>query len=288
MNESFRGILYPTRLPEFRRVAPPAGCEHLVRWFWISRWDLEPGRTSRQQVVGFPASNLVVEHNVVGISGPTSVASHKDLTGRGWVVGALLRPPAVPDLVGDPAAVLDTYRTREVDDPAVADLHARVAARMDDDDTDPAAAQAPEAPGPETASDPRPGSDPVGDAVAEAAAWIVEQVEAPSPDALLADSLTVLADSRPDLTTVPALAAELGVSVRTTQRLARRFIGMSPAAMIRRRRLQEAADRVRSDPDSDLAGIAHDLGYADHAHLCSDFRRVLGFTPAQYRGGAEG
>ena len=29
--------------------------------------------------------------------------------------------------------------------------------------------------------------------------------------------------------------------------------------------------------------IAADLGYADHAHLTREFRRVLGFTPSGYR-----
>jgi AraC-like DNA-binding protein len=55
--------------------------------------------------------------------------------------------------------------------------------------------------------------------------------------------------------------------------------------LIRRRRLQEAAERVRGDPRADLARIAHDLGYVDHAHLTTDFRRVLGFTPSGYRRG---
>lgn len=53
--------------------------------------------------------------------------------------------------------------------------------------------------------------------------------------------------------------------------------------MIRRRRLQEAAGRVRSDAGADLSTIAADLGYADHAHLTRDFRRVLGFSPTGYR-----
>lgn len=58
----------------------------------------------------------------------------------------------------------------------------------------------------------------------------------------------------------------------------------SPAALIRRRRLQEAADRVRSDPAADLAQkIAAELGYADQAHLANDFQRFLGFTPSSYR-----
>jgi AraC-like DNA-binding protein len=53
--------------------------------------------------------------------------------------------------------------------------------------------------------------------------------------------------------------------------------------MIQRRRLQEAAERVRTDPEVDLSSLAADLGYADHAHLTNDFRTVLGFTPSAYR-----
>jgi AraC-like DNA-binding protein len=53
--------------------------------------------------------------------------------------------------------------------------------------------------------------------------------------------------------------------------------------MIRRRRLQEAAERLRTDRAADLATVAAELGYADQAHLCGDFRAVLGFTPSSYR-----
>ena len=81
-------------------------------------------------------------------------------------------------------------------------------------------------------------------------------------------------------------AALLGVSVRTLQRMAHRYVGLSPAAMIRRRRLQEAAERIRSDPGADLATVAAELGYADQAHLANDFRAVLGFTPSAYRADA--
>jgi len=78
-------------------------------------------------------------------------------------------------------------------------------------------------------------------------------------------------------------AARLAVSLRTLQRMTRRYIGLSPAAIIRRRRLQEAAQLVREHPDVSLATIAADLGYADHAHLTGDFRSVLGLTPSDYR-----
>ncbi len=53
--------------------------------------------------------------------------------------------------------------------------------------------------------------------------------------------------------------------------------------MIRRRRLQEAAERLRTNPDADLATVAAEFGYADQAHLSRDFRAVLGLTPSSYR-----
>lgn len=53
--------------------------------------------------------------------------------------------------------------------------------------------------------------------------------------------------------------------------------------MIRRYRLQEAAQRLRDDPAVTIAQVAADLGYADHAHLTTDFRTVLGLTPNRYR-----
>lgn len=53
-----------------------------------------------------------------------------------------------------------------------------------------------------------------------------------------------------------------------------------------RSRLSPITGRSRggaADPDTDLAAIAADLGYTDHAHLTRDFRQVLGFTPSEYR-----
>lgn len=89
------------------------------------------------------------------------------------------------------------------------------------------------------------------------------------------------------LTTEEA-ATRLAVSVRTLQRMTHRHVGLSPAAMIRRRRLQEAAQRVRDEPGVDLASIAAELGYADHAHLTRDFQAVLGIAPRVYRSETRG
>lgn len=90
-------------------------------------------------------------------------------------------------------------------------------------------------------------------------------------------------DSDPAIRTVDDAAARLGLSARSLQRLASRYVGLPPSIMIRRRRLQEAAERLRANPDTTLAAIAADLGYSDHAHLANEFRSVLGLTLSTYR-----
>ena len=260
MVDPTRGILYPARLPSFTRVPPPAAAAELVVWFWIPEWDIAAGRSSRQEVVPYPASNLVVEVDAVGFAGPTTRASHQDLTGRGWAVGALLRPAATPSLA-DPASAVDGYLPLELPD-----LHAAVAAAM-------------------TTSDQAARHAAAATAFAD---WLVRRVPPPGEEERLANAMADLLMTDAAVLRVEDAADRLAVSVRTLQRLARRYVGVTPSAMIRRRRLQEAAQRVRRHPDSDLAAIAADLGYADHAHLTNDFRAVLGFTPSRYRSSRPG
>jgi AraC-like DNA-binding protein len=254
MPGSARGTLYPKRLPELYRLTPGPAAGPLVRWFWITRWSLPEGEVSRQEVISFPALNLVVENGLVGLAGPTTHADHTDLFGSGWAIGALLRPAMVPVFTADPGSLRDRYDPFEAPD-----LHATVAAAMTAD------------------------SDAGRTAAAERfASWLVARAGDPPEEALLANRLAELAEE-PGIRRVGALAERLAVSERTLQRLARTYIGLSPAALIRRRRLQEAAGRIRDDPDADLAALATELGYTDQAHLTNEFARVLGYTPARYR-----
>lgn len=258
-----RGILFPARLPTFERLPAPPEATALVAWFWIPRWNIAPGRTSRQHVLGFPASNLVVEsasaahpHGLVGLAGPTTARSHRDLVGRGWAVGANLRPAAVATFTDDPTGLQDTYLS--VDAP---DLRSAVTAAMTSG----------------------PDENPSAAAVAVFTAWLVDRVGPLDEQSLLANTAADLLVTDPTVLRPDDAADRLALSTRTLQRLTSRYVGMSPAAMIRRRRLQEAAERVRSDPDTDLATLAAELGYADHAHLTNEFHRVLAMPPSEYR-----
>lgn len=262
MESSFKGILYPARLPTFHRFPAPASVAHLVHWFWIPEWDIEPGRSSRQHVIAYPASNLVVQGGAVEFSGPTTRAAYRDLTGNGWAVGALLRPAAVPLFTDDPGALRDKEAVL-----ALEDLHRPVTAAM-------------KSPPGEAASD---GGARRERAVAAFVAWLASLECVPSEEALLANRMVDVIASDPEMVLIEDVATALAVSPRTLQRIAKKYVGLSPSALIRRRRLQDAAERARSTPTADLAAIAVELGYADHAHLTNDFQKYLGFTPSMYR-----
>jgi AraC-like DNA-binding protein len=210
-------------------------------------------------VISFPALNLVVENGLVGLAGPTTRADHTDLTGSGWAIGALLRPAAVPAFTADPGSLRDAYDPFEAPD-----LYAGIEAAMANDTADGRTA-----------------------AAERFSAWLAARAGEPGEEALLANRLVELAEDTA-VRRVGTLAEQLAVSERTLQRLARTYIGLSPAALIRRRRLQEAAERIRDDPDADLAALATELGYTDQAHLTNEFGRVLGFTPAGYRRAVSG
>lgn len=251
-----RGILYPARLPSFHREDAPEELRELVRWFWIPRWQLAPGRVSRQELLPFAASNLVVQPEGITVSGPSTRVTHRDLRGSGWAVGALLRPAGAAALQLDVLALRDAeagFDDRE--------LHTAVARAMED-------------------SDERVGRER---AVAAFGEWLGQRVDEPDENALLANDMEDAIASDRKIVRVEQLAKRLSTSARSVQRLARRYIGLPPLAVIRRYRLQEAAERLRADPGLTVATIAAELGYADHAHLAADFRRVLGVSPNSYR-----
>lgn len=249
-----RGILYPARLPEFHRLPAPAGVADLVAWFWIPEWDIEPGRSSRQEIVSYPALNLVVEREGVSLAGATTRASHRDLRGQGWAVGALLRPAAVAALVEEPAALIDAETP--IDAP---ELLTAVTADM------------------------ASGEGRRERAVSSFSLWLRARVGRSDDASLQANALFDALMGEEAALTPEEAATRLAVSLRTLQRMTHRHIGLSPAAMIRRRRLQEAAQLVREEPAADLATIAAELGYSDHAHLTRDFQAVLGIAPRTYR-----
>jgi AraC-like DNA-binding protein len=100
--------------------------------------------------------------------------------------------------------------------------------------------------------------------------------------AMLADRLVVVAQEDRAICSVEDLASLGGLSVRSLHRLFARYVGVGPKWVVRRSRVQEAADRVAREEHVDWARTALELGYHDQAHFIRDFRAQVGFTPAAY------
>lgn len=329
-----RGHLTPGPHATVVRLTAPDDVAHLVRQLWIPEWDLPAGERAEQLVLGYPASNVVVEPDGVALHGPTSRASTRVLTGRGWAVGALLRPAGVLLFTERPADLLDgsapvsapgllsavaeamagadpagrRARPAELLGETVPGLHPAAAEAVSA--TDPARRQARPAQlldgsAPVRAPELRPaaegavtGADPAGRHL-RAAALLADHVRmlaagvprAAARDGALANRMVDLLEAGTVARSPADLARQLHVSERSLQRLAARFVGMPPQLLLRRRRLQEAAERMRADPAADLGALAAELGFADQSHLTREFRSVLGATPRGYgraRSGREG
>lgn len=251
LEPSSRGTLFPETLPpRFRRVPADVSMQTLVSWWWMSEWSLSAGEVSVQRLLAFPASNLAVETDMVGLAGPTTRASERRLEARGWVVGALLKPAALAALHTAPTATRDTYA--ELDEP---ELHAAVRCHAPNE---------------------------LEAAIPAVAKWLEERCGEPSDEALMANRMVELAGGDPAVVTVADLARALHVSDRTVHRLAERYVGLTPYAIIRRRRLQEAAQCIR-DTRLSLTDIATSHGFPDQVHLTREFHRILGVSPGTYR-----
>lgn len=89
-------------------------------------------------------------------------------------------------------------------------------------------------------------------------------------------------EDAPEEASVRELARAAGVHEATLSRAFRRHFGTTIRALRRRARLRRAAAAIDRD-SAELSRIAHATGFADHAHLCRDFRRATGMTPSHFR-----
>jgi AraC-like DNA-binding protein len=83
---------------------------------------------------------------------------------------------------------------------------------------------------------------------------------------------------------VDALAASLGASRRTLERLFRQQLGFSPKSLCDVLRFQSAVRIAQVSGAGNWADIACAAGYFDQSHLIRDYRRFAGATPTGLEG----
>lgn len=92
----------------------------------------------------------------------------------------------------------------------------------------------------------------------------------------------VLAAPSRGMIRVEHLAAQTGIHPVYLTRQFRRHFGETIRGCISRLRVQSAAQFI-ADSNRKFADIACDLGYADQAHFCREFRNYTGISPGELR-----
>ncbi len=103
--------------------------------------------------------------------------------------------------------------------------------------------------------------------------------------ALAADAREALAGD-PSLNLVD-LAAAVAASPHHLSRVFAEVVGVPVSTYRRRLRVRAALERLAGG-EADLARLAADSGFADHAHLTREVRALLGTTPSELRGEVAG
>lgn len=85
----------------------------------------------------------------------------------------------------------------------------------------------------------------------------------------------------PDMLTVADIAAQLGVTARSVERLSRRVFGFPPKLLLRRQRFLRSLARFMLDPSRRWMDSL-DCNYHDQSHFVRDFRRFMGMCPTEY------
>lgn len=222
---------------------------------------LHPEWANLRIVVSGQINAAIGDHELAQVppfvaSGPTSLASHFQLKqGRYWGIGLL--PAGWARFVDAPASL---YADRYADvaaDPAFAAL--RVLAQA---------------------------AEPQGDILSEAAR--IDEImlgvlgytsSHPAEDARILAMHRALLDH--EIETVSALAAHVGLSARSLERLAKQAFGFPPKLLLRRQRFLRSLAQFMLEPSLRWLNTL-DWQYHDQAHFTRDFRRFMTMSPRQY------
>lgn len=232
-----------------QREPPPDDLAPFIDGFWSVRWDLEGKPPFEQEILPYPCVNLSTGVGGFEVHGPATKRFVAQLSGRGGVFGTRFSPAGF--------SAFSRVPLRDVVDrivPAEAAL-GRAPTRTSDD----------------------------FEAVRAEVETFLRSFEPVRTEQMeLADRLVRLAQEDRAIAQAEDLARAASMSVRSLHRLFEQHVGVGPKWIVRRSRVQEAADRVARGEHVDWAGIAQELGYTDQAHLTHDFRAQVGFTPAAY------
>lgn len=234
---------------------PAAELAHLVAHYWQVSWDLRGRSDYVQQNLSHPSVHLSLESGgFCGVRGVHRRSFHYRLSGRGRVLGVKFHPAAFCAFSPAPAHSL-------------ADRRIALGALWGEDET--------------LWRSHVTGPAPAEVIIGELEALLGRRADVLPPAASQVRQWVEAIARQPELCTPEALARHDGVSVRSLQRLFRRYLGVSPKWVIDRYRMIEAVEAINAGGRVELADLACRLGYFDQAHFTRAFRALVGMPPSR-------
>ncbi|MFT3835893.1 MAG: helix-turn-helix domain-containing protein [Myxococcaceae bacterium] len=239
-----RGVLNPRPEGDFEheRLLPAEPLAPFIAHYWWVRWRVK--KPARVETLPHPSFHLTFESQRARweLGGVHRRRFVRDLSGAGFVFGVKLRPAMAVPWLVSNAAA----------------LAGKVV--------------------PFARSLPTGEWPTIHEAIAAVEPVLLERLRRPDATALRLRDLVERAETDRTLVRV----AQLGRDVRTLQRRFLKYVGVAPKWVLQRYRLHEAAEQLRAHPETPLAELALNLGYADQAHFARDFKATVGRSPKTF------
>ncbi|MEO7371004.1 MAG: helix-turn-helix domain-containing protein [Ilumatobacteraceae bacterium] len=246
------------------KCAPSASLVPFVEHYWVSRWDRRGLPARDAAMLSDPCVHLLVQGGHADVMGVVRGTYRQRIEDIGCVVGVKFRPGGFYPFV---QRTVSEWTDRVV--PAEDVFDGRQTSWAADLST--------------AAMECSGGADEhAAIATAHLDAYLGARLPARDATAERVADLVSLIEGSADLRRVPDLVRVSGRSERTLHRLFARYVGVTPAWVIRRYRLQAAAARLTAQPPEDVKTLSWELGYADQAHFIRDFHATIGVTPGAY------
>ena len=252
-----RGRLDPKDFHEhvdFQAFAPPADLAFFIEHFWVIRTKQSGKTYSSEQLMHRPYVDIFLSSEQSGIQGTFCSARRYAADAHARIIGIRFRPGSFHAFYGDKMVDLrDSIVELAQVLPSFDAKYIKQLLELDDQTIFSKLIQQLRIIRPER------------DANIELVCTVIDMVEV---------------DDK--LQTVTDIARAIGKNERWLQHLFQEYVGVGLKWFLQTKRLLAAAQCIRSGA-VDYAGLTYDAGYSSQQHFITDFRRVLGKTPKQYK-----
>lgn len=121
----------------------------------------------------------------------------------------------------------------------------------------------------------------IEEAVAEVKQYFLNARSRVAVDSMLSKAGVAMREANGTLP-VSQVAVAAHATVRTLERKFKQSSGHTVKDVSALMRFEQVRNRLWHEPDSNIAGLAHELGYTDQSHLSKEFKRFSGTTPAAF------